>query len=213
MQHKPKYYREALAILKESLGSSFGAAQAIGRLMVNAARGKRAAKELLALREKWAKEHGEAPDHQAVHCLDYKGISELADDPILSEQDLEALGKLLERISKLQADNAFLWENNRIKTGEWLEYLAWKISALAHLKVKPEQTKDLLEELAKEMERIGKILAQTVPWEDQTSAMEEVWEAKKETQERVNKAVKEVFAQDSETKEEASEEETSPEAA
>ncbi len=130
MRSFPRYYNPARANLKDALLPSFGAGKAIGRLMVAAARGQRAARELMVLREKWAEELGDSPDHQAVNALDYKGISELAESPILSDRDLEALGVLLQRISELQAENGLAWEFNRIQTGEWLERLARKISLI-----------------------------------------------------------------------------------
>ncbi len=207
MRNFPKYYDPARANLKDALLPSFGAGEAIGRLMVAAARGQRAARELMALREKWTEELGEVPDHQAVNALDYKGLSELAEKPVLSDRDLEALGVLLQRISELQAGNGLAWEFNRIQTGEWLERLARKISLIAEGNLEPERVKGLLQDLASEVERIGKILTQTVPWED--PRREEAWEVRKEAEEKVNDLADEVLEQE---EEEASPEERSEEA-
>ncbi len=205
----PKYYSETEANLKDALLPSFGAGEAIGRLMVAAARGQRAARELMALREKWTEELGEAPDHQAVNALDYKGISELAKSPILSDWDLEALGLLLQRISELQAGNGLIWEFDRIQTGEWLERLARKINLITEGNLEPERIKELLEDLASEVERIGDILTQTVPWEK--PEREEAWKVKKEAEEKVNDLANEVLKQE-EGEEGASPEERSEEA-
>ena len=180
----PRYYSETKANLKNTLLPSFRAGEAVGRLMVAAARGQRAARELMALRDRWAEELGKVPDHQAVNALDYKGISELAENPILSDRDLEALGMLLQRISQLQAENGLTWEYNRLQTGEWLERLARKIDIIAEGNLEPERIKDLLEDLASEVEKVGRILSQTVPWEE--PRRREAWEARKKTEERIN---------------------------
>ena len=209
MTHRamPRYYCKAKATLRDALLPSFGAGEAIGRLMVAAARGQRAARELMALREKWTEELGETPDHQTVNALDYKGLSELAENPILSDRDLEALGVLPQRISELQAGNGLTWEFNRIQTGEWLERLARKINLIVEGNLEPERVKDLLQDLASEVERIGKILTQTVPWEE--PRREEAWEVRKEAEERINDLADEVLEQE---EEEASPEERSEEA-
>ncbi|MBA2848680.1 hypothetical protein G4V39_02330 [Thermosulfuriphilus ammonigenes] len=190
----PKYYNQIQATLRDALLPSFGAGEAIGRLMVAAARGQRSAHELLALREKWAETLGEAPDHQAVNALDYKGISELAENPILSDRDLEALGLLLQKISKAQAENGLSWEFNRKLTGEWLDRLSRKISLLAKLGPNPEKLKERLETLAEEVEKIGEILTRTVPWED--PARERAWQVKKETEEQVENLVEEALEEE-----------------
>ncbi len=194
MRHKtmPRYYSQTKATLKDALLPSFGAGEAIGRLMVAAARGQRAARELMALRDRWAEKFDEIPDHQAIHALDYKGISELAESPILSDRDLEALGMLLQRLSQLQAENGLAWEYNRIQTGEWLERLALKINLIAEGNLEPERIKDLLEDLASEVERIGRILSQTVPWEE--PRREEAWEARKRTEEKIDDLAEEEAA-------------------
>ena len=190
----PKCYDQTQATFKDALLPSFGAGEAIGRLMMAAARGQRSARELMALREKWAEALGEAPDHQAVNALDYKGISELAENPILSDRDLEALGLLLQKISEAQAGNGLSWEFNRKLTGEWLDRLSRKISLLAKLDPDPGKVKEILETLAEEMERIGEILTRTVPWED--PAIEEAWKVRKETEEKVESVTEEVFEED-----------------
>lgn len=203
MRNFPRYYDPARANLRDALLPSFGAGEAIGRLMVAAARGQRAARELMAFREKWTEELGEIPDHQAINALDYKGLSELAENPILSDRDLEALGVLLQKISGLQAENGLTWEFNRIETGEWLERLARKISLIAEGDLEPERIKDFLQDIASEVERIGEILTQTVPWEE--LKREEAWEVRKEAKERINDLADEVLEQ------EKGEEEVSPE--
>ena len=203
MRNFPRYYDPARANLRDALLPSFGAGEAIGRLMVAAARGQRAARELMAFREKWTEELGEIPDHQAINALDYKGLSELAENPILSDRDLEALGVLLQRISELQAGNGLAWEFNRIETGEWLERLARKISLIAEGDLEPERIKDFLQDIASEVERIGEILTQTVPWEE--LKREEAWEVRKEAKEKINDLADEVLEQ------EKGEEEVSPE--
>ena len=194
MKHQtmPRYYSETKASLKEALLPSFGAGEAVGRLMVAAARGQRAARELMALRDRWAEELGEVPDHQAVNALDYKGISELAENPVLSDRDLEALGMILQRISQLQAENGLAWEYNRLRTGEWLEQLARKIDIIAEGNLEPERIKDLLEDLASEVERIGRILSHTTPWEE--PRRREAWEARKKAEERINDLAEEEAA-------------------
>ncbi|AEH45369.1 hypothetical protein Thein_1508 [Thermodesulfatator indicus DSM 15286] len=187
----PRYYNQAQANLAEALIPSFGAGEAVGRLMVAAARGQRAAREIMALREKWAEEQGEAPDHQTVNVLDYQGISGLAQNPILTDRDLEALGMLLVRISELQAGNGLAWEFNRIQTGEWLERLAFKLNLVSAAEAEPEKIKALIEDLAAEIERIGKILSQATPWEE--PAREAAWEVRKRAEERVNDLMEEIL--------------------
>ena len=201
MENLPRYYDEARATLRDALLPSFGAGEAIGRLMVAAARGQRSARELLALRKKWAETLGETPDHQAVHALDYKSISELAKTPILSDRDLEALGLLLQKISQAQAENGLSWEFNRKLTGEWLEELAFKVRVLSGLASDHTRTQETLRALAEEMERIGKILSKTIPWED--PAREKAWEARQKAEETIDEAIKEESDKEARSNEEA----------
>ena len=182
---QPRYYHEGQAKLRDALIPSFGAAEAIGKLMVAAARGHRAAKELLALRKKWAKEQGEAPDHLEVHALDYLGIKELARGPVLNDRELEALGMLLQKVARAQADSGLAWELNRMRVGKLLETLAVKLCIVAEAEPDPVNLKKLVEELAEHIETTGRILEQTSLWEEPGTAR--MWKAIREALEAVDR--------------------------
>ncbi|BAT71298.1 hypothetical protein TST_0491 [Thermosulfidibacter takaii ABI70S6] len=118
-------------MLHEYLIPYFGFCQAVGKLMEAAALGKLTARELVDLQKLWKEETDDDPPRVYLHAGELPKIKRLAEEPLLKERDLEALGRLLQEMADKLASSVMLVEGSRFTAARAIEQLQEQLKKYA----------------------------------------------------------------------------------